>query len=172
MTEQNILDIKGALDEAQDSTVPFAVVKDQNIAVFGDANKTAIKKRNYTIQFKIPVETDHGVEVAYREKTYRDVFITPRQEMSAVKMIAQLYPYFKRPTQDGEVEELTDEELLSIVASMEDKVIDTMYDFVAMVLGVDDALKEYMMGGSVISTAVDLIKSNPSTINEADAFFG
>lgn len=170
MTDQNILDIRDALNSDEGENVPFAVVKDQNIAVFGDVNETAIQKRDYTIQFQFPVETSDGVQYKYHEKVYKDVFIKPIQQTKVVRLLAQLYPYFKTVV-DGEVKELSDEALINIVASMEDRVIDTMYTLVAQVLGIDEELKDYMMGGSVITAAIQLIKSNPSAKREAAAFF-
>lgn len=170
MTDQQIIDIRDALNSEDGADVPFAVVKDQNIAVFGDANATAIQAKDYRILFHIPVETPDGIQYKSYEKTYKNVFIKPIQQTKVVRLLAQLYPYFKQIV-GGEVKDRTDEDLIAIVASMEDHVIDTMYDLVLQVLGIDESLRDYMDGGSVVTAAVQLIKSNPSTRKEAEAFF-
>ena len=172
-TQEAILNIKDGLDKAQDSVVPFAVVQGDDIAVAGDANETKANPRTYEIEFRVPQKKDDGTyEEISKSVEYKNVFITPRQEMKAVKLIAQLMPYFRKINNNGTVGEFTNEEMLDLIGEMEDKVIDTMYDLVATVLNIDPALKDYMMPGSVLVSVERIIRSNPATVNEADTFFG
>ena len=173
MKQEAFLNVRDGIDAAQNSTVPFAIVKDENIVVAGDANDTKPNPRDYEITFRTPKEQPDGTITEERSVLQRkNVFIKPRQEMKAVKLIAQLLPYFKKINTDGTVGEFTDDQILELVAEMEDSVFDTMYDLVATVLEIDSSVKDYMEPGSVIVAVNQIIRSNPSTVNEADTFFG
>lgn len=173
MTQEGILSIKNGIDKAQDSTVPFAIVKDENLIVAGDANETKPVLRDYEIVFRTPKQQQDGSIKEVRETLVRkNVYIKPRQEMKAVKLIAQLLPYFRKVNPDGTVGDFNDDQILELVAEMEDRVFDTMYDLVATVLEIDPDVKDYMEPGSVIVAVDKIIRSNPSTVNEADTFFG
>lgn len=173
MTQEELLNIRDGIDKAQDSTVPFAIVKDENVIVAGDANETKPNPRDYEIVFRTPKEQPDGSIIEERGVLKRkNVFIKPRQEMKAVKLIAQLLPYFRKVNADGTVGNYTDDQILELVAEMEDRVFDTMYDLVATVLEIDPGVKDYMEPGSVIVAVDKIIRSNPSTVNEADTFFG
>lgn len=170
MTDNQIIDIHEALNSAEEDTTPFVAVQDDTIAVFGDANKTQVKKLDYSIDFRVPIITESGMEIKEHTQVYKNVFVKPRQEMGAIRLIAQLYPYFKQVV-DGEPRDMTKDEIIAVVGSMEDKVVNTMYDLVAHILGVDDELKDYMDGISVIVAATQIMRSNPSTLNAASTFF-
>ena len=170
MTQKEILEFKQSLDKAEESVVPFAVVKDDELNVVGDANETQVNPYTYKITFRIPDMSDGTVKFAEKTAEFDNVYVTPRNEMRVVKIIAQLLPYFKKINKD-KVEEYTNEELLDIVASMEDEVVDGMYTLVATVLGIDPKLKDFMIARDVIAATTQIIATNPSAVNEADTFF-
>lgn len=172
MTKEEYMKIKQGLDGAQDSTIPFPVVQDDTIAVVGDANKTENKKYDYTIRFCIPHKTEKGLEVTTKDKEYKDVYITPRQQATLQKVMVEFLMYFRKPNkEDGSVADYTQDELNQIIASMDEKITDDMYMLVGTVLGVDEDLREYMMPSSVLSALNKIIRNYPDMVNSADTFF-
>lgn len=177
MTQEDYLKIKEGLDSAQADVTPFPVVKDGEISIIGDANKTEINKNDYTIQFKVPngvVPDGVGRKTptgTYLELDYKDIFVTPRQEYDVTRILIKIMPYFRKVDENGEVSEYTDEEAIQILLSMEDELADLMYDLVAKVCGVDPALKDYMLPTSVVVNTYKIAQDIPNSINEAETFF-
>lgn len=169
MTREDYDNIEQALQDAEKSDTPFLIASDDELKVVGDANKTELNLHDFEIAFRLPPE-DGGT---YRtvKKAFKNVYITPRQDTKILKAITTMMPYFKAARVNGEVERLTDDEKVSIIASLADEAYDIMYDLVAFVLGIDDELKNYMMPGSVMESVVKIIRSFPEAINEADVFF-
>lgn len=170
MTREDYDRIDQALKEAEKDDTPFLVASDDELKVVGDANKTELNLHDFEIAFRLPPE-DGGT---YRtvKKTFKNVYITPRQDAKILKAITTLLPFFKAARQTGDVEPLTEDEKVSIVASLADEAYDIMYDMVAVVLGIDDSVKEYMLPGSVMQAVVQIIRGFPEAINESDVFFG
>lgn len=171
MTQNEVLEFKKALDSAEESVVPFAVAKDNELNIVGDANETKVNPFDYKITFRIPDTSDGTVKYSEKTAEFKNVYVTPRNEMRVVKTIAQLLPYFRKIKEDGTVGEFTNDELLEVVATMEDEVIDSMYTLVSTVLGIDPKLRDYMIAKDVIAATTQIIMTNPSAVNEADTFF-
>lgn len=169
MTREDYDNIEQALQDAEKSDTPFLIASDDELKVVGDANKTELNLHYFEIAFRLPLE-DGG---AYRKvkKAFKNVYITPRQDIKVLKAVTSLLPYFKAARANGEVERLTEGEKAYIYESLSDEAYDIMYDLVALVLGIDDELKNYMMPGSVMESVVKIISGFPETINEADVFF-
>lgn len=165
-------EIENALNKAEESVVPFAVVDGDAVAVVGDANETQRNAHDFEIKFRIPQKTDDGIKYITKAVEYKDVFITPRMDSKVVKAITTIIPYFKKVNIDGSVESLSDEEKMAIFESFDDEFYDAMYDVVSAVLKIDSELKDYMLPGTVLKATARIIEMFPETVNEADTFFG
>lgn len=172
MTIEQYNGIKAALDNAQESTIPFPVVNDSELAVVGDANKTELKKYEYQITFEKPVYEDGKLTGMTTEtKTYENVYVKPRHNTQIVKWLASMLPYFYKVDEDGNQVEYTKLEMLSIFGKLDGAILDIMYELVAVILGISDEDKDFMVGSSVMETVLKFIEDNPQTANEAMTFF-
>lgn len=165
MNIEDYMKVDDALDKAQDSDTPFAVVANGEVNVVGDANKTEVNKHDYVINFRIFKDGKYE----WVKQEFKDIYITPRNDLKVSKMLTELLPYFRKD-ENGEVKKYERHEVLSILE--QDTLLDTLYDTVAAVLGIPANLKPYMATDSVISAAVQIIRDFPETVNEADTFFG
>lgn len=158
--------INQALEQAEESTTPF-VMADEEIAVVGDANDTETSKFDFKVTFRIPKE---GGGSETKTKEFNNVFITPRKELKAEKALIPVISYFRK-TEGPEVDKLNDEELFNLAISIDDEFLDYAYDLVAIVLGIDEDLKEYMEIASVLENTAQIMRAFPSMVNAADTFF-
>ena len=53
ITQEELMKMKEAADKASESTIPFPIVKDGNVAVAGDPNKTELNKQEFEIDFRV-----------------------------------------------------------------------------------------------------------------------
>lgn len=164
-------EIENALNKAEESVVPFAVVDGDVVAVVGDANETQINPYDFEIEFRVPQKTDDGVKYINRTVKYEGVYIKPRQNQNILNAVTTILPYFRKALEDGSVTNYTEEEKRAIFESFGDDLYDEMYNLVALVLGVDPALKDYMLPSSVFNATANIIYQWPSLINEGDTFF-
>lgn len=174
MTKEQYDGLLEALDKAQESVRPFTVVKDDTLAVVGDANDTKVNKYTYEIKFKKPAFDDEGniTGEASETKTYKNVYVKPRQQTKLVKMLVMLLPYFRKVNEDGTIDKYTPFELGEIFASMDEEVYDLMYDLVSYVLDIPKEEKDYMEMVSVIGATLRFLVEFPEVVNEAESFFG
>lgn len=179
------LEIKKAAEKAPDDQTPYAVVTDDKISVLGDANKTEVKKNNYSIWFRIhenmvkkfpfePVEvlkvdgTDYfKVKVEFKNRT-----ITPRNDIRLMAATTKLIPFFNEFTEDGQVIKMEDSMARDIFLDHYHEFDLAVYNFVATFLGIDDKTGEYMMPISVFEATLSIIENHPELVNASDAFFG
>ena len=156
-----------AVEAAEESTTPFVVTGDE-LAVVGDANETQKNIHEFKMRFRVPSENGYTV----KEKVFKDVYITPRQDAKVVKAFATVLPYLRKVDAAGDVEKLGASDVVGILESLEDEFFDAAYDVVASVLRVDAALKEYMLPMDVIDAMTQIAEQIPEVINESDTFFG
>lgn len=184
LTAEQFAQLAKKITDTKDDETPFLVMDNDNKPnVIGDANKTEIKKNDYTIKFRLPASMVEGspellanavpcgseyiVTVDYEDRT-----ITPRQDLYIIESIMQLEPFINKLTESGEVKEMNGRELLSTFVHMGDKVHLAMYRIVGTFLNIDDVLGEYMLPATVITAMTQLIDRHPEVFNEADTFFG
>lgn len=180
LTPADLLNINKKLKKIDNDDTPFAVVKDEEISVVGDANKTQIKKNDYTLKFRVPISlfTEKPKEAQIVGASYvftvdfPDVTINPRSDLIIVDAIMKITPFFKKLKENGDVEDFTDEELISVFAYAGDEVHLAIYNLVATFLQVNDDIAPYMLPFSVIGALSEIIENHPEVFNEADAFFG
>lgn len=171
-------ELKESLDTAPESPVPFPVLKDEKMAVVGDANETQLNKHDFKIRFRLPEGVSDGEKVVggvVKEVEYKNVFITPRQSGKVVSAICRMLPFFRDITaevgDEGEVKGYSYEEVMTMLATYGDEFIDDMYGIVSSVLKVDPALVDYMEMSSVIEACTKIFKDYPEVLNEAESFF-
>lgn len=172
MTQEELKKLKAQIAQAEDNVTPFPIVTENGIAVAGDANMTEVKPTTFEITFALPREK--GSKVAYDRHvvTYENVYPKPRNMVTIDRMISILLPYFKKPTDDGGVEEYSEDEQRAILLAFDEEITNIMYDLVASVIGVDPELKDFMMPSSVFDALVKIIHFFPEAWNEGDTFFG
>lgn len=179
MTEQDIIEMKRAMDEAEKDDTPFVVQTDDSLTVVGDVNKTEVKQMDYKINFRVPVnfgkDFDGVLSIDGRYKLfsvdYKNICITPRKEGKLKGKLLSLIPYFRDVDENGELRKLTDEEIALRFYGSDGEILDKTYDFVASVLGVNDELIDLMDDVSVIATFDKILGDFPELYNGADVFF-
>lgn len=176
----HLLDITKKLKEAEKSDVPHLVMEDKLVSVVGDPNLTQVKKADYEIKFRLPMskfdkQPENSIIVGpyyVVTETFRDATITPRSDLIIVDSVMKMQPFFKKLHNDGRMEDYSEAELLSIIAAAGEEIVLAMYNLVAVFLGIDDVLGQYMMPFSVLNAMVQLIENHPEVFNEAGDFFG
>ena len=181
MNQEQLLEVyekmEEGIDNAPESPTPFPVVKDDKLSVVGDANETQINKHDFKITYRLPEGAANGEKVdggVLKTIEYKDVFITPRQSGKVVSSLCRMLPYFRKiiDMADGKDSvSLTRDEVVAMLAEFGDDFVDNMYDLVAKVLKIDDALIDYMQPESAMQATVQIIQNYPEIINEAEAFF-
>ncbi|EMW5451979.1 TPA: hypothetical protein ITS76_000622 [Enterococcus faecalis] len=185
ITKNDVIDMKHKMDKTQDTSKPYAVIDNDNIAVVGDANEIQKVEENYVIKFRVPKEFFE--EIPYGATTvdkyvifgveYSNASVTGMNDLKIVDALLNIQPFLKefyQKDEDGKVTivEKTDREVLKMLSTSEDEVIYGFYKVVAAFLGVDEELIEYMLPFSVIETFTALTENHPEVFKEADAFFG
>ena len=173
MTKEELyLQLKEEMENAKEDTTPYAIVDGNDIAVVGDANKTEKKNYDYTIDFYLPDFTEDGTQV-YRKttETFKNVFISVRQQSRVVMLLSKLMPYFHKPLPSGEVADYTPAEELEIISNFDDDILDLMYKLVGSVLQIDKSMEGNMGLESVSHAFVQIVRNFPEVVNEAESSF-
>lgn len=178
----NLIDLQESMEKAEHDDTPFPVVTDDGVNVVGDANKTQVKTRNYSIRFRFPKEREQDFDekdIIQRVGDYiivsvdfDDVHIVPRRDTEIVTAIVRILPYIKEMNEDGSIRPKTNSEMLEMVRRVNKDIGDDIYNVVAAVLNVDDSLKDYMLFDDVMDMLTKLPDDFPEAFNEADGFFG
>lgn len=181
ISKEDFEEIKRRLDEAENDDTPYAIVANDEIGIVGDADKTELKKGEYTIRFGFPNtdawkshidpeeifrETENYIGV---EKTFKDVFISPRRHSTILSAFTELYAFFNFIMDDGDVRDLTEDEL-PMALKMLDENADATYNAVAAILGIDSDVAEWMFETDVTMALLKMIKDFPEIVNETDFF--
>jgi len=175
-----LVDINEKLKKTEEDSTPYASIQDQKISVLGDANKTEVKKADYSIRFRIPQHALAEKPAAAKiigeyyiiDMTYEDISLNPRNDLKIMAAIAEMLPFFNDLKENGEIDSLSGEEMVKRLAYAGDQVIEGIYNLVAAFLNVGEELKFFMTGASVIGALATMIDTHPEVFNEADVFFG
>lgn len=169
LTEEKIIQLKEARDKAMEDTTPFPVLKDGNLAVVGDANKTEINKQNFTLTFVVPDETGE-----YKERVveYKDVFIRPRHAVTIQRLMTALQPLYSKIKPGGNIEDYTQEEMIELASAFEGQVMDQLYRLVGFVLGVNEELVDFIAPNSVIDAYRKIMVQYSDMVKASESFFG
>lgn len=188
MTIDQIGELKGAIEEARKDDTPYMAVDGNEIHVFGDPNKTEVKAADYTVKFVFPNTEEwrkraenNGDKIGKTtednryflcEREYKNVYLSPRNVGNAVSSLVRIEQFLYDVTDNGELKELSIEEIQSLMEVMNHELSDATYELVASVLRIPYNEVEWMLPLNTIENAVKIAYNNPSAINEGDLFFG
>ena len=181
-------ELKDAFKEAENDDTPYIGIKDEEIHVLGDPNKTEVKSADYVVHFAFPnteewkaraiangdeigPETQDGRYFLCKRK-YGNVYLTPRRIGSVVSAMAKIEAFFYQMLENGDVKELTIDEMKSLLDVMNGELSDATYEVVATVLRIPYDEMDFMLPLNTVENAVNIALNNPSAVNEADVFFG
>ena len=181
-------ELKNAIEEAREDDTPYIGIKDNELHVLGDPNKTEVKSADYVVHFAFP-NTDEwrakansmGDEIGkttddgryfLATRKYKNVYLSPRRMGAVVTTLAQIESFLYKITDNGEIKELSYEEMVSLATVMNGELSDATYELVATVLRIPYEEMEWMLPLNTIENAVKIAQNNPSAVNEADLFFG
>lgn len=181
-------DLKQAIKEAESDDTPYIGIKDDEIHVLGDPNKTEIKAADYVVHFAFPNTEENrskaeanGDEIGKESedgryflctRTYKNVYLSPRRIGAVVTTLAQIESFIYKILDNGEIKELTNDEMMALLQVMNGELSDATYDLVATVLRIPYEEMEWMLPLNTVENAVKIALNNPSAVNEADLFFG
>ena len=181
-------ELKGAIEKAREDDTPYIGIKDDELHILGDPNKTEIQAADYVVHFAFPNTEEwraraenKGDEIGNVTKDgryflstrkFNNVYLSPRRMGAVVSALAQIESFLYKITDNGEVKELNYEEAVATMQVMNGELSDATYDLVATVLRIPYDEEEWMLPMNTIENAVKIAKNNPSAVNEADLFFG
>lgn len=187
ITMEEFNEMRGAVEEAQKDDTPFINATDDGLHVFGNPNKTEVKSADYVVRFAFPDTPKWRSRVRQSEdklldkqvdgyicvaRSFKDARISPRNMGNAITAMAMIEQFLYGITEDGEVKNLNDEEAKSVLYTMNHELSDATYELVASVLRIPIDEVEWMLPLDVFTTAVQIVRNNPSVVNETDLFFG
>lgn len=180
-------ELKQAIKEAEKDDTPYIGIKDDELHVLGDPNKTEIKPADYVVCFAFPNTEEwkaraeqNGDEIGKTtedgryflcKRYFKNVYLTPRRMGAVVSALAQIESFLFKITENGEIKELNYDEMQSLLTVMNGELSDATYEVVATVLRIPYEEMEWMLPLNTIENAVKIAVNNPSAVNEADLFF-
>lgn len=180
-------ELKGAIEKAREDDTPYIGIKDEELHVLGNPNKTEIKPADYVVHFAFPNTEEFrakaqadGDEIGkttedgryfLAKRIYKNVYLTPRRMGAAVSTLAQIESFLYKITENGEIKELSNDETQALLTVMNGELSDATYELVATVLRIPYDEMEWMLPLNTIENAVRIAVNNPSAVNEADLFF-
>lgn len=187
ITIDQLGELKDAVEKAREDDTPYIGIKDEELHILGDPNKTEIKAADYVVHFAFPNTEEwkakaiaNGDEIGKTTKDgryflatrqFKNVYLSPRRMGAVVSTLAQLESFLYKITDNGEVKDMSYEEMLSLVSVMNGELSDSTYELVATVLRIPYEEMEWMLPLDAIENAVKIATNNPSAVNEADLFF-
>ena len=181
-------ELKGAVEKAREDDTPYIGIKDDELHILGDPNKTEVKAADYVVHFAFP-NTDewrtraeaNGDEIGkttddgryfLATRHYKNVYLTPRRMGAVVSALAQIESFLYKIMDNGEIKEMSYNEMVSLLIVMNGELSDATYEVVATVLRIPYDEMEWMLPANTMENAVKIARNNPSAVNEADLFFG
>lgn len=188
MSIDQLGELKNAVEKAREDDTPYIGIKDDELHILGDPNKTEIQEADYVVHFafpnteewrtkaeangdKIGKTTDDG-SYFLATRIYKNVHLSPRRMGAVVTTLAQIESFLYKIMDNGEIKELSYNEMVSLATVMNGELSDATYELVATVLRIPYEEMEWMLPLNTIENAVKIAKNNPSAVNEADLFFG
>ena len=180
-------ELKQAIKEAENDDTPYIGIKDDELHVLGNPDKTEIRGADYVVLFAFPNTPENrakaeanGDEIGKTTedgryflctRKYKNVYLSPRRMGAVVSTLAQIESFLYKIMDNGEIKELNYEEMQSLLQVMNGELSDATYDLVATVLRIPYDEMEWMLPLNTMENAVKIAKNNPSAVNEADLFF-
>ena len=181
-------DLKLAIKEAEKDDTPYIGIKDDELHILGDPNKTEVKAADYVVHFAFPNTEEWRARIEANgdkidkvtedkryvlvNRNYKNIYLSPRRMGAVVSTLAQIESFLYKITENGEVKELNTDEMMSVMTIMNGELSDATYELVATVLRIPYDEMEWMLPLNTVENAVKIAYNNPSAVNEADLFFG
>ncbi|MEE0896076.1 MAG: hypothetical protein U0L88_00395 [Acutalibacteraceae bacterium] len=179
--------LKTAIEDARNDDTPYIGIKDDELHILGDPNKTEIQAADYVVRFAFPntpewraraeangdkiTGTSKDKQFLMVERNFKNVYLSPRRMGAVVSTLAQIESFLYQVTENGELKELSRAEMMDLARVMNGELSDATYDVVATVLRIPYDEMEWMLPLNTMENVVKIAKNNPSAINEADLFF-
>ena len=185
MTVEQFIEMKKKMDEAENDPTPYAITDDDNnVLVVGDVSKTETKTHDYTIIFYYPNRPafrerldKEGVEIIKEtpnylifKRTYEDVWVPPRTYTAVQTSFVEVYRYFNVITENGELRDLTPDEVVEAMTLLDDEMIERMVHAVATVLRIPREEEECIYSLAIPEVMTQMIVDFPEIINSVDFF--
>ena len=180
-------ELKGAIEKAREDDTPYIGIKDDELHILGDPNKTEVEAADYVVHFAFPntekwraIAKNKGDEIGkttddgryfLAKRTFKDVYLTPRRMGAVVTTLAEIESFLYKITDNGEIKEMDYNEMVSLMTVMNGELSDATYELVATVFRIPYEEMEWMLPLNTIENAVKIAINNPSAVNEADLFF-
>ena len=173
-----------AKKNAQADDTPYVGVMDDTINVNGNPNKTEVKPSDYTVHFYFPdtewfrnrvnalddkILHSKGGYI-YVERTYHNVYLTPRRMSDAVTAGAVIESFINEISENGEIKALSYDQLRKVMMENYAEFKETAYDLVATVLRIPEAEAEWLDPTETLTVALQIAINNPALMNESDFF--
>lgn len=188
ITIDQLGELKDAVEKAREDETPYIGIKDDELHVLGDPNKTEVKPADYVVLFAFPNTEEWRAKAAsvgdeigdttkdgryfLAKRYFKNVYLSPRRMGAAVSAMALIDSFIYKTMDNGEVKDLSHDEMLAMLHVMNGELTDATYDLVATVLRIPYEDMEFMLPLNTIENAVKIVVNNPSAVNEADLFFG
>lgn len=180
-------ELKGAVEKAREDDTPYIGIKDDELHILGDPNKTEVKSADYVVHFAFPNteewkrraeangdtigKTTEDGRYFLATRRFKNVYLSPRRMGAVVSTLAQIESFIYKITDDGEIREMSYDEVMSVMTIMNGELSDATYELVATVLRIPYDEMEWMLPLNTVENAVKIAVNNPSAVNEADLFF-
>lgn len=181
-------ELKNAVEKAREDDTPYIGMADNELHVLGNPNATEVKPADYVVHFAFPNTEEyraraeaHGDEIGDTtsdgryfscKRHYKSVYLTPRRVGAVITALAQLESYLYKVTENGEVKDMSIEEIYSMMNVLNGELTDATYEVVATVLRIPYDEMDFMLPLNTVQNAVKIAINNPSAVNGADLFFG
>lgn len=184
MTLEQYRAVKEGLQKAEEeSTKPYIVQQEDELAVARDATQTQLEKEDYTVHLTIPIyeieekgelladatvvqENSHSIKL---KKTFKGRFISPRMQTKMGMSALQILPFFKPFMEDGKITDVSDEQANDLLIRYGTKLVDSIYEVVSIFLDIPD-LVDGLDWGDAIDTFIKMANHHPEFFNEVDSF--
>ena len=183
VTVDNMVDLQDSFEKAHEDDTPFPIVTKDEVRVVGDANRTEVKSRDYSIRFRFPKDMPEVQRIDPNEilKTvgnyvivrfeFKDVRIKPRYDLEIIAAISRIFPYLYSINEDTKnLEKRSKEEMTDIIDGMCQTIGDDLYHVAGAILGVDKGIEDYMMWNDVVDFVTNVPRDFPELINETEGF--
>lgn len=180
-----------ATEEAKQDDTPYVAIKDDEINILGNPNKTELKKHDYTVDFAIPntqqnkaMLKTNGIEIKFESENYlrfsreyKNIFVPARRATDITEAFTRVQWFINKITETDEEGNLeisirTEDEMLEIMSELNTEVEDAMYRAVGAFFGLNQADTDSMLLPSVIYNTIMITINNPEIRNGSDVFFG
>ncbi len=186
LTVEQFIEMKKAMDEAENDTTPYAVMNSDGdeLNVIGDVGKTEVVKHEYTILFYYPNSEAWKQELERREmsiiketpnyiicrKTFKDVWIPPRVYTAVQTAFVELYQFFNTVSENGELRDLTYDEVVQAMRMLGQDMIEAMVHAVATILRIPREEEDFIYSLGLPTVVIQMIADFPEVINGVDFF--